>query len=203
MDLVEAAYTMWWRRPHKLHAYGPAGLKEMVEGMAAMMAPDTRMRLSGAQPVEYPESYQVEVTEIRDGVVFEKDGFKIEAFSVSHGTIKPAFGYKVTANDRTIVISGDTAFSETLQEMATGVDILVHEVISDAGLEQNSAAFQAYHSQAHTPASELGRLASKAKPGLLVLYHGLYYGVPEARVLDEVRAHYGGEVVLANDLDIF
>ena len=62
---------------------------------------------------------------------------------------------------------------------------------------------QAYHRKSHTVASELGRLASKAKPGRLVLYHGLFYGEPEAIVVDEVRSTYDGEVVLANDLDVF
>ena len=203
MDLVEVAYTMWWRRNHKVRAFGPTGLQEMVEGMEAMMMPDTRIRLSGTQPVQHPESYKVEVTEIVDGVVLEKSDLKVEAFSVNHGDIKPAFGYKVTAHDRTIVISGDTAISETLKEMARGVDILVHEVISDTGLERNSAGFQAYHKLSHTPASDLGRLASETRPGLLVLYHGLYYGVPEDLIVDEVKAAYDGEVVLADDLDIF
>ena len=52
-------------------------------------------------------------------------------------------------------------------------------------------------------ASDLGALATEARPGLLVLYHGLFYGVPEAVVLDEVRTTYDGEVVLADDLDLF
>ena len=87
--------------------------------------------------------------------------------------------------------------------MATGADVLVHEVISDEGLSRNSEAFQAYHTGAHTRASDLGRLASRAEPELLVLYHALYYGVPEDQIVDEVRATYDGEVVLADDLDIF
>ena len=85
----------------------------------------------------------------------------------------------------------------------TGADILIHEVISDAGLLRNSEGFQAYHKKSHTTATDLGRLATAAKPGLLVLYHGLYYGLPEAVILDEVRSVYDGKVVLANDLDIY
>lgn len=203
LDLVEAAYTMWWRRSHGLTIYGPSGIAEMVDGMHRMMAPDTRIRMSGTQPVQNPDGYRANVTEIKSGVVLEKDGIRIEAFAVNHGDVKPAFGYKITTSDRSIVISGDTAVSPELEKMATGVDILIHEVISETGLARNIAGFQAYHKRSHTPASDLGRLASIARPKLLVLYHGLYYGVSEYRIVDEVRAAYSGDVVLANDLDIY
>ena len=203
LDFVEAAFTMWWRRPKQLQAFGPRGLQEMADGMRAMMAPDIRIRTSGTQPVQNPDSNVVLVTEIEDGVVFETEDLVIEAFSVSHGDIEPAFGYRVTAHDKTVVISGDTAIDDKLKEMARGADVLIHEVISDEGLSRNSEAFQAYHMGAHTRASDLGRLAAEVRPGVLVLYHALYYGVPEELILDEVRATYDGEVVLANDLDVF
>jgi ribonuclease BN (tRNA processing enzyme) len=203
MDFSELVYTLWWRRPGRLQAFGPPGMREMTAGAEAMMAPDLRTRADSSQPIANPDGYKVDVREISDGFVFEKDDLRIEAFEVSHGDIRPAFGYRITTADKSIVISGDTAISENVLNMARGVDVLIHEVISDSGLLKNSAEFQSYHKQSHTPASELGRLASEARPGLLVLYHGLYYGVPEQRILDEVRAAYDGPVVLANDLDIF
>ncbi|MEM7283020.1 MAG: MBL fold metallo-hydrolase, partial [Pseudomonadota bacterium] len=153
LDLVELAYRMWWRRPHRLRVFGPTGVDHMVGKMEEMMGPDLRIRLAGTQPVQFPESRRAVATEISDGVVLEKEGLKIEAFSVPHGAISPAYAYKVTAHDRTIVISGDTSLSEKLEEMATGVDVLVHEVISDQGLLKNSPAFQKYHKASHTLAS--------------------------------------------------
>ena len=148
-------------------------------------------------------AWRADVTEIEAGIVFEKDDLVIEAFTVPHGEVKPAFGYKITTDDKSIVISGDTALSDELLEKARGVDLLFHEVISDSGLSRNTEFWQAYHRSYHTLASELGELASEARPGTLVLYHGLYYGVPESTIVDEVRANYDGDVVLANDLDVF
>ena len=148
-------------------------------------------------------SYSPIVSEISEGVIFTRDDLRVEAFAVPHGDIRPAFGYRITTDDLTVVISGDTAYSEKIEQMATGADILIHEVISDAGLLRNSEGFQAYHKKSHTTATDLGRLAAAAKPGLLVLYHGLYYGLPEPVILDEVRSVYDGKVVLANDLDIY
>ncbi len=203
MDYAELAFTLWWRRRAPLFAWGPAGLEEMTKGMYQMMAADTAIRTSGINPVQNPDGYRVEVTEISEGIVFQKDGLTVEAFDVNHGQIKPAWGYRITTDDKTIVISGDTAFSEKLLEMSRGVDLLFHEVISDSGLGNTSEFWQDYHKKHHTTASDLGRLASEARPGLLVLIHGLFYGVPEDIIVDEVRAEYDGEVVLANDLDVF
>ena len=203
MDYAELLYTLWWRRRLPVSAWGPVGLKQMTEGADSMFATDTDIRVSGIQPVMNPDAYRADVTEISDGVVYEQGALVIEAFDVNHGEVKPAFGYKITTEDKTIVISGDTGISEKLLEMSRGVDLLFHEVISDTGLSQRPEFWQKYHKSYHTIASDLGELASEAKPGLLVLYHGLYYGVPEDTVLDEVRSTYDGDVVLANDLDIF
>lgn len=202
-DYAELASVLWWRRRDRLRAWGPRGLEAMNEGMYAMMAPDIALRTAGNQPVSNPDAFTVEVTEISDGIVFEKDGLTVEAFSVNHGEIKPAFGYKVTTPDKSIVISGDTAYSDTLLEKARGVDLLFHEVISDTGLAPQPEFWQQYHKASHTLASELGRLASVARPELLVLVHVLYYGMPEDLIVEEVSSTYDGKIVLADDLDLF
>jgi len=203
MDYPELASTLWWRRREALAAWGPPGLANMTEGVYRMMEADTDIRVNGIQPIPNPDAYKVRVTEIREGIIFEKDDLIIEAFAVPHGEVKQAFGYRITTEDKTIVVSGDTAVSQKLLEKSRGVDLLFHEVISDSGLSGNTEFWQKYHKSYHTLASALGKLASEARPGLLVLYHGLYYGVPESVIVEEVRAQYGGEVVLANDLDVF
>ena len=203
IDYAELAATLWWRRRAPLSAWGPVGLEQMTNGMVEMMAPDTALRTGGSQPVQDSEAHKIKVTEIEEGIVFQKDDLTVEAFAVNHGKIKPAYGYKITTADKSIVISGDTAFSEKLLEKSRGVDLLFHEVISDSGLAGTTEFWQNYHKSSHTLASELGRLASEARPGLLVLYHGLFYGVSEAVIVDEVRTTYDGEVVLADDLDVF
>ena len=137
------------------------------------------------------------------GFVVEDGDVKIEAFDVPHGDIKPAFGYRITTPDKVVVISGDTNYSEKLAEMAKGADILVHEVICQAGLDGLSQFWQDYHNHAHTTTGELARIANAAKPGKLLLTHLLLYGQPVEQVLKEIRAEYPGEVVAANDLDTF
>ena len=203
MDLVELAYTMWWRRREGLLAYGPSGLDGMTLALTQLMEPDVQIRTGGNQPIPNPGGYIVSSTEITEGVIFEKDGMTIEAFDVNHGEVKPAYGYKITTPDKTIVISGDTAYSETLKQKAKGADLLFHEVVSEAGLESRSVFWQNYHNKAHTTSTNLARLATEANPGHLVLYHGLHFGAQEQQVLNEVKANWSGKVTLANDLDIF
>ena len=68
----------------------------------------------------------------------------------------------------------------------------------------------------HTSAQELGAIASKAKPGLLILYHqGTGAGCDQAgteacreagsedQLVKEVRQAYAGKIVAAHDLDVY
>ena len=122
----------------------------------------------------------------------------VEAFAADHGSW-PAFGYKFHTPDRTIVISGDTAPTESCVEAAQGCDVLIHEVQSAAGLEGRSPAWQRYHSSVHTSSLELAEMASRAKPELLILYHQLFHGVSERELLLEVQGRYAGPVISGKD----
>lgn len=204
LDYPELAATFWWRRTDKLNAYGPAGLQAMTEGYYAMQATDIALRTGGNQPVKDPTLYKVNVNEIAgDGVVFNNGAVSVEAFSVKHGSIHPAYGYKILTPDKSIVFSGDTSYSETLARKAKGVDVLVHEVISEEGWKALTPDWQAYHRSAHTLTSELARIAREAQPGVLVLTHILHYGAPIETAKSEIEALYDGKVVLGNDLDEF
>ena len=197
------AHTLWWRRQAGLRAWGPTGIDRIVNGLDEIIAADAEFRINGIQPVANPDGFRIDHQTIEPGILLQQDDLSIEAFIVNHGDIDPAYGFKVTTDDLSIVISGDTTYSEVIAEKAQGVDLLFHEVISRQGLEQNSPDFQRYHNSVHTTSDELARLAAIAQPKRLVLYHGLFYGTEESTVLNEIQALYNGDVVLANDLDVF
>ena len=203
MDLSELAHTLWWRRNTGLQTWGPTGIAQIANGLDEIIAVDADFRINGIQPVANSEGFRISHQNIAPGILFQKEDLTIEAFLVNHGDINPAFGFKVTTEDLSLVISGDTAYSDVIAEKARGVDILFHEVISRQGLEQNSPGFQRYHNSVHTTSDEVARLASIAQPKKLVLYHGLFYGTEESSVIEEIEALYNGNVFLANDLDIF
>ena len=70
-------------------------------------------------------------------------------------------------------------------------------------VQKEFGSFDKYMDQFHTSPSQLGEIASRARPKLLVLYHQLIWSSTEEDLLKEVRAGYDGKVVSAHDLDIF
>ena len=57
-------------------------------------------------------------------------GLKVTAFEVNHDPIRPAVGYRFDWKGRSVVISGDTAYTQNLVENAKGADILVCESLA-------------------------------------------------------------------------
>jgi ribonuclease BN (tRNA processing enzyme) len=204
-DVSELASSRWWGRKQRLAIYGPKGLGDYVTHMNAMAAIEADIRAAGTpeQLITDRHGYLASATEIEDGIVFRNDDITVEAFTVPHGKIKPAFGFKVTTRDKTIVISGDTTYSDTVAEKARGVDILIHEVYSGDQLSQQSAFWQDYHGHSHSSGSQVAAVANIARPGLVVLTHILFFNATAEDIVNEVTRDYDGKVVMANDLDRF
>lgn len=201
--LPDLLLTPWvLERDRPLELYGPEGTSDMAAHILKAYDADIKYRLYGLEPAN-DQGWRVNVHRVTEGVVFEDYNVVVEAFPVRHGTWPNAFGYRFTTPDRVIVISGDAAPGAKLEEYAAGADILIHEVYSVEGFKRRDEYWQKYHSTNHTSSHELGELADRVRPGLLVLYHVLFWGATEETVLREVREKFGGEVVLANDLDVF
>ena len=67
--------------------------------------------------------------DIEQGVVYENGGIKVTAFAVDHGLVKLAFGYRIDFAGHSVVVSGDTRYSENLIRLAQGADVVIHEVV--------------------------------------------------------------------------
>lgn len=199
-DLILTPWVL--ERDEPLTLFGPQGIEEMAAHVLQAYEADVRYRIDGLEPAN-ESGWQVNAHVLDDGVVYADDNVKVEAFRVRHGTWKNAFGFRFTTPDRVIVISGDAAPDANIAKYAAGADILIHEVYSDSGFARLDEFWQKYHSTNHTAASELAAIAGRAKPKLLVLYHVLFWGSSEETILEEVRQAYDGEVVLAQDLDVF
>jgi ribonuclease Z len=137
------------------------------------------------------------------GVVYRDSLVTVTAFEVPHGKWPHAYGYRFQTPDRAIVVSGDTSPSDAVAKACNGCDVLVHEIISSESLKGRPAEWQAYHRAYHTPGYELGEVAAKARPKLLVLYHQLPPGVADDELLREVHMHYSGVVVSGKDLGVY
>jgi ribonuclease Z len=182
-----------------LEVYGPPGTRNMVEHLQAAYADDIEIRLHGGEPSN-KTGYETHAHEVLPGVVYRDSLVKVTAFAVSHGKWEHAYGYRFDTPDRSIVLSGDTSLNEAVATACNGCDVLVHEVITAAHLAVRTPDWQAYHRAYHTPAPELGRIAAKAKPKLLVLYHLIPTAFSETELLGEIRRGFKGRVVVGRDL---
>lgn len=199
-DLMLTPWVLGRKEP--LQAYGPPGLKRMVDHLHQAYAEDIRVRLEGPEPAN-SEGYKVTVHEIEPGEVYKDENVKVTAFAVKHGAWKHAYGFKFEARDRTIVISGDTIPTEAVVKACNGCDVLIHEVYSKAGFDGRTKQWQAYHAASHTSGPQLAKIAENARPKLLILYHQLLWGPTPGQLLSEIKKTYKGRVVYGNDLDTF
>lgn len=200
-DLILTPWVMG--RDEPLEVYGPAGTREMTEHILESYKEDIRYRLYGTEPAN-DDGWRVNCYEIlKEGLFYQDEHIKAEAFRVPHGTWPNAWGFRFTTPDKVIVISGDSAPSEKIIEYASGADILVHEVYSQAGYEKKPESWKSYHAAHHTSTLELAGIARQAEPGLVVLYHILFWGSTEEELLEEISGIYEGKVILGRDLDIY
>lgn len=202
-DLVLSPWVL--DRPGPLHIVGPPGTAAMAAHIEEAWREDIHMRLFGLEPRDAnADAYRALVTETTGGVVYEDDNVRVTAIPVLHGSWPHPLGYRFDADGRSIVISGDARPSESLVEACGGCDVLVHEVYSAEAFQRRPPEWQAYHADSHTSTVELAELAGRARPGLLVLYHQLYWGATDEDLVREIReAGYTGRVVSAADLDVY
>ncbi len=190
-------------RDEPLEVYGPEGITAMTENILDAYEQDIHYRLYGLEPANN-QGWRVNSHEIlEEGVVYQDDNVKVEAFPVPHGTWPNAWGYRFTTPDKIIVISGDTAPSENVFEYARGADILIHEVYYKKAYDKKDTFWKNYHAKNHTSTYELADIANEAKPKLVVLYHLLRWGGTDSEILNEISQSYKGKVVVARDLDIY
>lgn len=191
----------------KVDAYGPPPLKEMTRLFLQMDAYDIRTRIADEGRPDLAKLIAVhEITD--DGPVMQDGRVKVTCVRVRHPPVEPAFAYRFDCPDRSIVISGDTAPSEALVRLARGADVLVHEVMylpavdRIAAAEPNARTLKAHLLAAHTPAEEVGRIATEAGVKTLVLSHFVPGGpgISDAEWEAAVRPHFAGKIVVGRDL---
>ena len=200
--LADLLLTPWiMGRDKKLNLYGPKGLEQMASSTLEAFEDDINYRIYGTQPSN-KIGYKFNFYLLSEGLIYEDENVSVEAFTVPHGSFDDAYGFRFTTKDKVIVFSGDTGPSKTLEKFAAGADILVHEVYSNAGFLKKTKDWQVYHQGHHTSTFEVGEIASRAKPKLLLLSHILFWGSSTDEILKETQSTYKGEIKIAEDLMI-
>jgi ribonuclease Z len=114
----------WGGRTKPMEVLGPVGTNELVANLVKAYARDIAAR---------PDQPQIDLVGRdfeKDGVVFDRNGVRVTAFTVDHGPAKPAVGYRIDFNGRSVLISGDTRLNQNVIKYGAGVDLLLHEVLA-------------------------------------------------------------------------
>lgn len=203
IGMADVIHTGWVQeRARPLLVYGPPGTEAMTRHLTEAYAADIANRTRGLQP-HTDSGWVVVAHESRGGLVYRDSNVTVTAVPVAHDGWEVALGYRFETRDRVVVISGDTRPTDAIVKACGGCDVLVHEVYSIKGFATRPPAWQRYHADAHTSATELAALATRARPKLLVLYHQLYWGTGDDDLVSEVAGGYPGRIVSAKDLGIY
>ena len=188
------------QRQTPLLVWGPRGTKNMMRHLEQAFEFDIKIRQ--ADEHASPQGVVIRAEDIAEGFVYENDGVKVTVFDVDHAPVEPAFGYRIDYAGRSVVLSGDTRFSENLIRHAAGADLLIHEVTAPesyrrAGVAPELAKVIMAH---HTTAEQAGEVFARVKPKLAVYSH---IGRPSATADDLIpptRKAYAGPVEVGEDL---
>jgi ribonuclease BN (tRNA processing enzyme) len=174
-----------FHRETTIHPERPApGTADLVESILAgyayhlnVMPLDCHMPDAGAlvRAVDIPLPDRVAGSAQVPVVVLEDDAVRVTAVAVTHGRAVPALGYRVDTADGSVVFSGDTTVNDDLIALATGADILVHQVadLGYLGRHGTDAAELARMAALHTDVTQVGGVAERAGARELILTHYL------------------------------
>ena len=184
-----------------LRLWGPRGTKEMMYHLDKAFQYDIRIRSYDDQIS--PEGAVVLAEDIDEGIVYENNGVTVTAIEVDHFPIIPSFGYRVDFTGHSVVISGDTRFSEHLISRAKGTDVIVHEVVAADMLRAHAQGAPEAMERViahHTTPEQAGEVFAQVQPKLAVFTHIIPFNVGEKELAPAVRKTYSGPLEVGEDL---
>ena len=172
-------------RTKRLDVYGPSGVEFVTKGFEDAYKLDFKYRNEHHGDEVAPINivgFDPHPVDLLNPVVINENGLKVTAFKVPHDPVKPALGYRFDFKGRSIVISGDTSYSENLITYAKDADVLFHEAQANHILEiMKGVANKAGNpltakvlddiTTYHTTPKDAAKVANLANVDHLVFYH--------------------------------
>src|SRR5215471_12223676 len=204
--------------------YGPPGTAASVQGLVQFVNVNAEIRISdGTKTI--PATKLFSSKDADEGLVFQDENIKVTAVENTHFHFPPgspgygkyrSYAYRFDASDRSVVFTGDTGPSDAIAQLAAGADLLISEVtnpideftaeqIKSGRWQQRNAEEQKnlirHHIEEHLLPEDLGTMAARANVRTVVMTH--LQPSPNndySRYIEEVKKHYSGKVLVANDL---
>ena len=169
---------------------GPRGIETLTDAAARFFDIHLIENVAKGRPDFFNIEKKIVINRVEsEGVVFDKNNIRVTAAPTSHHfheSLK-SFAYRVDSPYGSVVISGDTAPSLNVVELASNVDLLVHEAILGNDLYEGVSPLGRVDDllddelrserprRGHTSLSELGKVAQRANAKNLVIYHHTFF----------------------------
>ena len=181
-----------------LRVYGPAGSKPMLDSLKQAYAVDLADRDSIGLPMQGFFDYCVHP--LQPGVVLERPEFRVSAASADHGDLE-SYSFRIDRDGGSLVLSGDTTFSEGVVALARGADVLVYEAHM-VDLRPTDPAYVPVWDRIaaiHSTPEQAGRTAREAGVRRLILTH-LKPDIDPVQTRQRCATEFDGEITVAEDL---
>jgi ribonuclease BN (tRNA processing enzyme) len=229
-DLAALLNFQWTNSSKQVptNVWGPYGTAKMVDAITAVATPNAEIRTVdegrklrldtlfhghdvniAPTKVEIYRDERVTVSGIQNAHYPDRSTSRMQHRSMA---------IRFDTRYRSVVFSGDTAYSEGIVELARGADLFVCEIMDQAMHDRLEAQAQEaikagnpdsvtrHVAETHSPPDAVARMAREAKVGAVVLNHllpgqgkgGLAY--PVSAFIDEVKKGFSGEVIVGQDL---
>jgi ribonuclease BN (tRNA processing enzyme) len=152
--------------------YGPPPLEKMTRLVLEANEFDirTRMEDEGLPPlaplIRAHEVALVPGLRARPVEIFKDDRVKVTCVLNHHPPIQQSLALRFDTAERSIVVSGDTTYAESVRELARGADVLVHEALYAPYWKRPDVplppAVVRHILASHTDVPDAGRLAAEA-----------------------------------------
>lgn len=198
--------AVYGRRVTPFQVFGPEGTKDMMENLIKAFSWDINIRTMEKNKAD--SGAMVNAIDIAEGFIWEKSGVKVTPFTVRHSDfIDSALGYRIDYAGHSVILSGDTRYSENLIRYGKGADVVIHEV---AAAQEDSIRNSPLVNQIlgfHTTPEDAARVFEQIKPRLAVYSHIVLLtsdpAVPPPTTNDLMRRtqkRYKGSVYIGEDL---
>ncbi len=215
------------QRTQPINVYGPPGTAGMIKAAIGYLNYDAAIRISdGSRTVPIEKVFFGH--DVGSGLVYQDANIKVTAVENTHFHFpagSPAYGkyksysYRFETPDRVIVFTGDTGASDAVAELAKGADVLVTEVVSvedvkearvrdgrwQAMSEKEQHEYIRHMVEEHITPQQIGATASRAGVKTVILSH--LTPRPDSddytSWAEEVKKHFSGQVLVAQDLKEF
>src|SRR5512135_1005704 len=206
VGLPDVWLTGWlFGRSRALSLKGPEGTAAMMGHLEKAFEFDVKTRRDVDEKLP-GTGVAVDARDVRPDAPFEVSGVKVTPFLVDHGPVKPAYGYRIDYAGRSVVLSGDTPYSENLIAHAKGCDVLVHEVVAPeverrASVMRDPAVTQRIIDH-HTTPEDAGRVFAAVRPKLAVYSHIVPSPTTAKDVEGPTRRTWAGPLLVGEDLTV-